>query len=371
MKWYPNKERGQVLVLFSLMLVVFIGVLALVLDGGMGYLYRRQAQNAADAGALAAASIYCGNTFNAAMARTEAERYATVHNRATSALVTIDTVTKEIRVTASVEGDTFFGSIFNIDRMNATASASARCFTPVYGKGMLPMAYFCQDYKPGSQSKDCGVAFGEGNEVVFGNSEPDSKDCGITINCVDLNGDGITDNFYDSSSRGWIDLSGDGDQIKSVIANGYNGPAVYPKLWVKESSGAMTVAFSEIQTLLTNAKAGSPPRNYVEFYVPVFDKFCADWPDTINKCLQPGDDVRAKTGKGDFYRIAGVAKFRVTCVRDDNKDVCPIALKAGYTQENNKVKTIEGYFVTDADESDLELGTGGVDFGLYLIRLSK
>jgi hypothetical protein len=236
---------------------------------------------------------------------------------------------------------------------------------------MLPMAYFCQDYVPGSQSVDCGVVFGEGNEVVFGNSAPDSKDCGTTINCVDLNGDGIKDNFYDSSSRGWLDLSGEGDQIKDVIANGYKGPGVYPKLWIKESSGAMTVAFAEIQNLLDIAKAGTPPRNYVEFYVPVFDKYCAAWPTTGNSCLQSGDEIRAKTGSGDFYRIAGVAKFRVTCVRNDNKDVCPVALKAGYTQSNNKTKTIEGYFVTDADDDDLVPGAGGVDFGLYLIRLSK
>jgi hypothetical protein len=66
-----------------------------------------------------------------------------------------------------------------------------------------------------------------------------------------------------------------------------------------------------------------------------------------------------------------VAKFRVTCVRNDNKDVCPVALKAGYTQSNSKIKTIEGYFVTDADDDDLVPGAGGVDFGLYLIRLSK
>ncbi len=49
-------ESGQVIVLFALALVVLLGVLALILDGGRVYTERRQAQNAADAAAMAGAA---------------------------------------------------------------------------------------------------------------------------------------------------------------------------------------------------------------------------------------------------------------------------------------------------------------------------
>jgi Flp pilus assembly protein TadG len=50
-----SSDRGVILVYVALILVVLIGVAALVTDEGVFYLARRQAQNAADAGALAGA----------------------------------------------------------------------------------------------------------------------------------------------------------------------------------------------------------------------------------------------------------------------------------------------------------------------------
>ena len=48
-------ERGQILVLFTLVMLVLIAVAGLLLDGGLASATRRQAQNAADTAALAAA----------------------------------------------------------------------------------------------------------------------------------------------------------------------------------------------------------------------------------------------------------------------------------------------------------------------------
>ena len=53
------RERGQTLVLVVLGFLAFVAVLALVLDGGNAYAAKRQAQNAADAGALAGAQYMC------------------------------------------------------------------------------------------------------------------------------------------------------------------------------------------------------------------------------------------------------------------------------------------------------------------------
>ena len=50
-----SAQRGQVLVIFALLLPVLFAMLAILIDAGMLYGERRSAQNAADAGALAAA----------------------------------------------------------------------------------------------------------------------------------------------------------------------------------------------------------------------------------------------------------------------------------------------------------------------------
>lgn len=63
-------ERGQMLVLFTLVLLVMIAVAGLLLDGGLAAAARRQAQNAADTAALAAAKAATLGDDVAAAART-------------------------------------------------------------------------------------------------------------------------------------------------------------------------------------------------------------------------------------------------------------------------------------------------------------
>src|SRR4051794_1172646 len=48
-------QRGQVLILVAIALPVFLAFTMLVIDGSLGYVKKRQTQNAADAAALAAA----------------------------------------------------------------------------------------------------------------------------------------------------------------------------------------------------------------------------------------------------------------------------------------------------------------------------
>ena len=52
-------EKGQSLIVVTLLLFAFFAILALVLDGGYTYWMRRNAQNAADAGALTGADTLC------------------------------------------------------------------------------------------------------------------------------------------------------------------------------------------------------------------------------------------------------------------------------------------------------------------------
>jgi Flp pilus assembly protein TadG len=81
-------RRGKVLVLVALSLTALLGMVGIVIDCGMLEMARRRVQNAADAGALAAAmEIFRGNTL--ANAATTATTYIQTYNGLTNAAVTI------------------------------------------------------------------------------------------------------------------------------------------------------------------------------------------------------------------------------------------------------------------------------------------
>jgi Flp pilus assembly protein TadG len=65
-----ERERGQVLIIFTIALVGVVAMAGLLIDGGMAWTNRRVAQNAADVAALAAAKAYStsGSTATAATA---------------------------------------------------------------------------------------------------------------------------------------------------------------------------------------------------------------------------------------------------------------------------------------------------------------
>lgn len=77
----PSTERGQILVLFTLSIVVIIGVVGLVIDGGSAFAQRRAEQNVADLAALAGATAALNTSGTAADRQVAAENAA----RATAA----------------------------------------------------------------------------------------------------------------------------------------------------------------------------------------------------------------------------------------------------------------------------------------------
>jgi hypothetical protein len=75
-----DSEAGQVLVLIVFMIVGLLGFAALAIDGGMLLAERRRAQNAADAGVMAAAldKIWANNLFATALQRIASNGYTSV-----------------------------------------------------------------------------------------------------------------------------------------------------------------------------------------------------------------------------------------------------------------------------------------------------
>jgi Flp pilus assembly protein TadG len=164
-----NLERGQIIPIVVVALIVMIGMSALILDGGGILLNRRTAQNAADAGALAGARVLCRDSnptsndiYNAVYQYTITENQATAFTWTVTdnRVGDVDGLAKgEVVVTVEVENESFFARIFNQDTLTAQASAGAGCFTYTLNitspEIVLPIAYPCNLPAVGSISQDC------------------------------------------------------------------------------------------------------------------------------------------------------------------------------------------------------------------------
>ncbi len=155
-------EVGQSLVIVALGLVAFVAILALVLDGGFAYAAKRQAQNAADAGALAGAEYMCryeNITGGEGVARVYMEKNGADLAKST-AVGNMDDAT--MTATATVVKRTFFAGIIGFDTMEPRAVAVAQCKPPI-GIGVLPVAWSCRPPVVGGNvvpGEDCAQVFG-------------------------------------------------------------------------------------------------------------------------------------------------------------------------------------------------------------------
>jgi len=166
-----QKETGQSIVLIAVMIFGLLALSALIVDGGHMYLNHRQAQTAADAAALAAATEYCINKGTFADTDLVAQEYALNKNQATQMIdlnpagspdgiapyILVDPATKNIKVAVGLTHSTFFAKIFGRPTTTVEADASAGCFPPAAADSVIPVAWTCRPPLPGvtSDSYDC------------------------------------------------------------------------------------------------------------------------------------------------------------------------------------------------------------------------
>ena len=255
-KFIKVSQNGQSLVLVALLSVVFIGFLALILDGGNAYLKHRLAQTSADAGALAAANEACWMYFHGydenpsaiySAAVNQVDEYSITRNGATNAYIVnsgADWDPKNIIVQADIEFNTFFGGIFGLSNMTANARAAAGCFSPTYGEGVLPIIWACRAPVDGwpSSSDTCQQQritwktltedydpFDQIHPELYivmdslkTDNEPDGYDPELrciqddldppgTLDC-DFDGDGESD-WVSRGGSSWIDLDGGDNKL--------------------------------------------------------------------------------------------------------------------------------------------------------------
>jgi type II secretory pathway pseudopilin PulG len=394
-------QRGQVLVLVAVALIGMLAILALVLDGGNTYAKRRQAQNAADAGALAGATTLCRGT--AAEAIAAANDYAVNRNGAASAVVSI--VDSEVTVDTSIPFDTFFLSVFGRPQITAQATATAGCFSPGSGLGILPIAWSCRppEIPPvGPLDPACSILFEDetdgDDDCTFG-VDPiyiivDSADIENDLVCedpppapgdppalgfvdCDLDDDGTNDlDVLSGGNRSWLDLNGGGGgaaDLRDWITNGFPGE-VYTHTWFAGQTG---VAVSVYDTVHDEVLVDDEI-----VIIPVFDQFCGGPPDTTCPELvhtDPPDDfddtiVFSGGASTDYFHVISFALFKISCVdagsHPGGGSSCPGNQQLqDWNIINPSGKTIEGCFIQGTVPG---LGGGGGPFvGAYVVYLTR
>jgi Flp pilus assembly protein TadG len=115
-----GEQRGQTLPIACLFLAVLLGLSGLVVDLGNGYFQRRQAQNIADAAALAGAEAIPSGTWT-----TAAQSYAAKNDKAGDQVTVSSNGTDSVTVTVSRSVPTFLLGIVGTGSLKVTSNATA------------------------------------------------------------------------------------------------------------------------------------------------------------------------------------------------------------------------------------------------------
>lgn len=376
-------EKGQSLVVVAILMVVFLGIMALVLDGGYTYFMRRNAQNAADAGALAAADTWC-ETENWGLAYDAGVNYAVTQNGAHTANPQ-QAGQRLVKVDTTITFNTFFGSILGQPAITTPATATAGCYPPRIAESVIPVAWSCREpteieggYPPPPEwdSNDCEFLYGNienpnqgqkyiimdaiklGPDMINACMDPtlpnDHPDNEFLVDC-DLDNDGVID-VLTGGERSWLDLDGgssDAGELRDWIL--IPGSAtIQTHIWAMGSDGGKTTVYDAALQ-----KEGE------DVILPVFNHNCAMGAEgeTAGKLedTQCFIDFSATEGGADpkiggnnpdvdgnnvdYFHVISFAVFHVECVSNKPKKDCPIktiAIDQGLAEDNTF--SIEGYF---------------------------
>lgn len=395
-------EKGQSLVVVTLLLFAFFAILALVLDGGYTYWMRRNAQNSADAGALAGADTLCkykyeGEVYAENQAEIVAENFAVVRNGVNNANITttatavadlINLSGGYVAVTTNIQFQSFFGRILGRESVIAPGYAKAGC-APPEAVAVMPIAWSCREPIGGSSAEspcvihkiadyDCSFAAGDPMYIIADSNDIEmdtlcQDEFGEPVGAVDcdLDGDGEDNiNLLAGGDRSWLDLNGDGGgaaELIDWIEGDFEDLYVRPHTWVPVQSGVTGSVYDNVYDHIID----------VPVVLPIFDLF---WPDGYPpQPLHPGDDVKGDDPQ-DYYHIIAFSNWVTTCVDSASHGPCPgrlalndLLIASGQVSVGDiaSLKTIEGCFVAgDVGGIGGEPGQG-IDTGSYNVFLTE
>ena len=165
-------ERGQTLVIFALAFIGIVAMLGLVIDGGAAYAYRRDAQNAADMGALAGANDFLSHhSVSQATAAAQAVAAANGFTDGSGGISVDVTVTPgngtTVKVDVTAPHQNYFSAIVGQPSWDVGATATALTGIPNAAKGASPFIASIDAFNSdGSPKYTTPTNFGETNGDV-------------------------------------------------------------------------------------------------------------------------------------------------------------------------------------------------------------
>ncbi len=341
-----RRQRGQAIVVMTLGLAAMLGATAVVVDGGNGMNEQRNAQNAADAAALAGAVVLAekmgGATHDDADVVDAMDDVLTANGSVRQPSYYIDysrnivgtvgrggpipTNAWGIHARASRTFDTLLASVSGFSTWTASAEATAMAgalrsvCSALDGCGVMPVTFSI----PITTCDGTGRPLRIGVDWPITSLETALNDTsGTYMSTVPLckNGPG---------GVGWLDL-GCGGNLADEISTPCNGPYDLP-VWLPTQSGNVNSVEGNV-----NAYQGSV------ILIPMFDATCRDVPSTglPADCTDPGN------GNNLYYHIPRFAYFLLdeAFIQGNNNPACNSAPGQPLIGGNGGTSCIKGWFL--------------------------
>lgn len=264
MRIVNHPQRGAVMALTAICLVVLLGAAALAVDVSLGWQTRRNLVTSTDAAALAAAQTYskggngCANDAAAFLA-----------SNAPSATMTLCTTGSAssgegtVTVSAVETVDVYFGRVIGLDPYPANSSTTALWGSPKSATGLRPVG-LCAD------ALDSFFASPNSTQTL----EISYDDQGSGSGQIEFCGSGNPEGNW-----GIVDFGNDANsaaQIKDELMNGYPLPVYTGTIGGDCTSEPKACYEGSTGQGLTNAyknQLGYLKNNNIYFSVPIFDFF--------------------------------------------------------------------------------------------------
>jgi Flp pilus assembly protein TadG len=241
-------ERGQILIMFTLAVLVIVGMMGLVLDGGAAYAQRRAEQGVADLASMAGATAYLSTQGDVATKSAAADAAARLIATANGYTQGVDDATVEILISGNPSGAIVranitdahrnnFASLVGMPTWDVTVTAAAETSERPNGAvGAMPLLFnaeafpgaICDETK-GPCTPEVYQQPGNGNEDV----PQDATQFNWTIFCQ-ANG-----NPCNANSDGVRDLIDGGGESDTIYLNDDIGTL---------NSGAHTTLFGALES---------------------------------------------------------------------------------------------------------------------------
>ena len=396
-KTRQHHERGQVLVIVAVGLVVIMAMVGLVIDGGYAWGQQRKTQNGADAMALAAATVLAQNLGGTSPAKTDGDVGCAVESAATAngtahptAYYTditgtflnplvkvgpcapgagglVPSAAAGARATGDRTFKTFLMSVIGFDQLTASAKATAvtgllASVCPAdAGCGILPVTFPTTAVTCDGQNKQIWI--GGPNWPIVQVSDPLAANYATAANesIIPLCSQG-------PGAVGWLDL-GCGN-LKNSITNPCNASIPIPT-WLHTQPGNVNSVEGDINAY-AGPLLGVPDDSVVT--LPIHNNTCVGQPANNDPTCQPLGAEGSGNGNNWYYHIPKFVGFMIdrAYISGSNKVQCNSAPGGPISGGNGATSCFKGWFVREILLGPvISGGTGPQDpaaIGIQLIR---